>query len=214
MALLEKDGPSAGAASALTVAVLPEMKPAAEDASSRRKTSRKMRGGKGDRHRNAESARSEAQDLQTVRDFLAVAAPGQLTGRILLEKGQVSSPAMEREELAGLTCLRNGLYLGEVRKGRFIPSQSLAMTLSAGACACALHLDSADERVIRYLKGETITLSSVEAELPGAGTGPEAEIQKAVNGYRLVCVDDWPLGWARQTGELLKNKYHLGWRMQ
>ena len=28
----------------------------------------------------------------------------------------------------------------------------------------------------------------------------------------VVCVDGWPLGFARRSGETLKNKYDPGWR--
>ena len=57
-----------------------------------------------------------------------------------------------------------------------------------------------DERVIRYLKGETLDLS-----------GTEAENEK---GWVLVCVDGYGLGWGKAAGGTLKNKYYAGWRMQ
>ena len=36
----------------------------------------------------------------------------------------------------------------------------------------------------------------------------------AKNGWILVCVDGWPLGWAKYAGAVLKNKYYPGWRWQ
>ena len=54
--------------------------------------------------------------------------------------------------------------------------------------------------MIRYLKGETIALE-------------ENEI-KWKKGWVLVCVDDYPLGWAKYAGGSLKNKYYPGWRWQ
>ena len=54
-----------------------------------------------------------------------------------------------------------------------------------------------DVRTVKFLKGETIT-----AEEPGE------------DGWRLVCVDGWPLGFARRNGEMLKNKRSPGWRWQ
>ena len=89
--------------------------------------------------------------------------------------------------------LRNGLFLGEIRKNRFEPSQSLAMALKMNEYDHAVSLDVADERVIRYLKGETIEL--------------EGE-----NGMTLICVDGYPLGWGKLTNGTLKNKYLAGWR--
>ena len=72
-------------------------------------------------------------------------------------------------DVSGLRMLRQGLFLGEIKKNRFF----------------------------RYLKGETI----------------EASDQKIKNGYVLVLVDGYPLGWAKNTNGTLKNKYLSGWRM-
>ena len=38
------------------------------------------------------------------------------------------------------------------------------------------------------------------------------ELEKG-DGYRLVCVENYPLGFAKQQGLRLKNKYYAGWRM-
>ena len=80
---------------------------------------------------------------------------------------------------------------------RMYPSQSLAMYLRQGQFENEVNLTSSDDRVIRYLKGETIEVSD----------------QKIKNGYVLVLVDGYPLGWAKNTNGTLKNKYLSGWRM-
>lgn len=98
-----------------------------------------------------------------------------------------------------LRFLRTGLLLGEIKKGRFEPSQALAMALKPEQFPCVLRLPIGDERVIRYLKGETISLTENEA---------------AVKGWCLVCMDEYPLGWAKGAGRNLKNKYYPGWRWQ
>ena len=56
----------------------------------------------------------------------------------------------------GLSFARNGLYLGEIRKDRFEPSQSLAMALTKEEYDGVLDLSCADPRTEKYLKGETI----------------------------------------------------------
>jgi len=38
--------------------------------------------------------------------------------------------------------------------------------------------------------------------------------EKLKKGWVLVCVDGYPLGWAKYTGTSLKNKYYPGWRWQ
>ena len=97
-----------------------------------------------------------------------------------------------------LRCLRTGLLLGELKKGRFEPSQALAMNLRMQEFANYLNFNASDERTIRYLKGETLTAAEEEA----------------ADGLVLICVDGFPLGWAQKRGGQLKNKYNPGWRWQ
>lgn len=105
-------------------------------------------------------------------------------------------------QMRGLRFLRSGLFLGEIKKKRFEPSQSLAMALKKEDYKRTLDLAAEDDRVFRYLKGETLVLS--EEEISGAGGS---------GGWLLVCVDGYPLGWGKLTGASLKNKYHPGWRL-
>lgn len=94
----------------------------------------------------------------------------------------------------GLRILRCGLYMGEIKKKRFEPSQSLAMALRMEEFDNPVNLASTDDRVFRYLRGETI-----EAD----GT----------DGWALVCVDSYPLGWGKINNGTMKNKYLAGWRL-
>lgn len=101
-------------------------------------------------------------------------------------------------DVRGIRFLRTGLYLGELKKQRFEPSQALAMALSKDTYAHVLDLSADDGRVVRYLKGETI-------EVDDLVSGRE-------KGWRLVLVDGYPLGWGKLGGGTLKNKYLPGWR--
>ncbi len=96
-----------------------------------------------------------------------------------------------------LRYLRTGLLVGSVNRGRFEPSQASAMALRQGDFARSFSMSREDERVIRYLKGETISLKEGES---------------FSKGWVLVCVDGFPLGWAKAAGSGLKNKYYPGWR--
>lgn len=98
-----------------------------------------------------------------------------------------------------LRFLRTGLLLGELKKGRFEPSQALAMSMKAGQFPNTVSFPAGDSRVLRYLKGETISLEGDE--------GP-------VKGWCLAAMEGFPLGWAKGTGMSLKNKYYPGWRWQ
>lgn len=105
----------------------------------------------------------------------------------------------ELGDLKGLRFLRTGLYLGDIKKNRFEPSQALAMYLKKGEFKTELNLSSGDERVKRYLKGETLELIGEETRLKG---------------WTLVLVDGYALGFGKTQNGTLKNKYCTGWRLQ
>ena len=106
--------------------------------------------------------------------------------------------ALAGKNIRSLRFLRTGLYLGEVKQKRFEPSQALAMALRKEDFALTADLKADDERVVRYLKGETLELEDL--------VPPKAK------GWCLVCVDGYPLGWGKLSNGTLKNKYYPGWR--
>lgn len=99
-----------------------------------------------------------------------------------------------------LRYLRTGLFLGECRQHGFEPSQALAMYLKQREVKNSISFAAEDTRTVRYLKGETVSLTAEEAA-------------EADSGWILVCTDGFPLGWAKHSGGTLKNKYYAGWRM-
>ena len=103
-------------------------------------------------------------------------------------------------DVRGIRFLRTGLLLGELKKNRFEPSQALAMNLKMEEYVHTLNLSSDDNRLMRYLKGETI---DVEDLIP-------AKAKRLAS----VCTDGFPLGWGKVTNGTLKNKYLPGWRNQ
>lgn len=100
--------------------------------------------------------------------------------------------------LKGVRFLRSGLLLGEVKKNRFEPSQALAMCLKKEEYPRILDLPVSDERVIKYLKGETLDVEDITS--------------RKEKGWYLVCVDGYPLGFGKLANQTLKNKYLPGWR--
>ncbi|MBP5294783.1 MAG: RsmF rRNA methyltransferase first C-terminal domain-containing protein, partial [Lachnospiraceae bacterium] len=100
-------------------------------------------------------------------------------------------------EVQGLRVLRNGLYLGDCLKNRFEPSQTLAMTLSRETFDHTLDFDPKSEEVRRFLRGEA---PSVPQELVS-------------DGWSLVTVSGFPLGFVKKAGGRLKNQLPPSWRM-
>ena len=140
-------------------------------------------------------------DEAVLEEFLQDIAPaaGYTFADMDIRNGQVYYIQNRVPAGRGIPFLRNGLYFGELRKGRFEPSQSLAMALRASDYASVLDFPQADERVRRYLGGETIDVEDLPCERK--------------KGWQLVCVDGYPLGWGKLVNGTLKNKYHPGWRM-
>lgn len=88
----------------------------------------------------------------------------------------------------GLTILRPGLYLGEKKPGRFQPSQAFSLALTKDSVTSYLTFPPSDPQLERYLRGET---------LPSDGP----------NGWVLITVDEFPLGWGKRVNGLVKNHY-------
>ncbi len=100
------------------------------------------------------------------------------------------------ENLKGIRVLRSGLLLGTINNGRFSPSQAFAMALKKEQFANIVDFSKKDNRVTKYLKGETVFLDDDDSK-----------------GWQLVCVNGYPLGWGKAANGSLKNKYAPGWRI-
>ncbi len=96
-----------------------------------------------------------------------------------------------------LRILRSGLYLGEEKHGKFEPSQALALALKENEFTSVINLSNDDPRVIKFLKCETLDVKEFKND-----------------GYTLVCVDHYPLGFGIVKNGTLKNKYPANHRYQ
>ncbi len=92
----------------------------------------------------------------------------------------------------GLRILRCGLHLGTVKGKRFEPSHALALASSATNARKVMMLEADSPLTAAYLHGDTI---------PCGG-----------NGWHLILVDGFPLGWGKASGGMMKNHYPKGLR--
>ncbi|MFA5523004.1 MAG: RsmB/NOP family class I SAM-dependent RNA methyltransferase [Tissierellales bacterium] len=97
-------------------------------------------------------------------------------------------------ELTGINVVNTGLHIGELLKNRFEPSQALAMALRKEEVVSYVDVSSESIEAIKYLKGETLLLEGEK-------------------GWKLVCIDGYPVGWGKQIQGSLKNYYKSQWRM-
>ncbi len=137
----------------------------------------------------------QARDLwgafvrETFADDPAPDAPLTLRGDQLIALPQAVP------DLAGVQTLRSGLWLGTLKKNRLEPSHSLALALTppelSGARTLELSPDSPE--LTRYLHGDVL--------------GAPGE-----NGWLLVTVAGFALGWGRRSQGTVKNFYPKGLR--
>lgn len=137
---------------------------------------------------------------EDLTDFLADIRREFDPGRFDIRADKVYYMPEDLPALNGIRFLRTGLFLGELKKKRFEPSQAFAMNLKKEEYPRIIDLPVSDERVIKYLKGETLDVEDL--------------VSPKEKGWYLVCVDGYPLGFGKLAGQVLKNKYLPGWRWQ
>ncbi len=116
--------------------------------------------------------------------------------RFLIKNEKVLWEVPEAERYHSLRILYSGLPVCRIRH-KIDLSPQLALTFKREDYEPVLDLSAKEDRVLRYLKGETI------------------QADEAFRGDVLVCVDGYGLGWCRGNGNgTLKNKYYAGWRYQ
>lgn len=134
------------------------------------------------------------QGLDSFWSFMEENLPDIPAGPLVLQEPFLYCVPPGLPDLQDLKIVRPGLFMGILKKGRFEPSQALAMGLTPGSVPRKLQLAVDDKGIERYLKGETLMYSGSI-------------------GWTLVCLEEFPLGWAKQTGNYLKNYYPPGWRL-
>lgn len=166
-----------------------------EERNSRRKNRKKGRAGK---NGMGICGQPDAEQARLLEDFLDGCSLAPESRRLDCRGGKAYTAPELPENLKGIRFLRSGLLLGEFKKGRFEPSQPFAMALSPKNFRRYISWEPDDERVEKYLRGESVPV--------------DLQREKAENGWNLVCVGNFSLGWGKISNGLLKNKYLCGWR--
>lgn len=152
------------------------------------------------RHRNIDTSAETRRSLQTFSGFRQETFAAPLTEDLsaspfalneencLLFGSHLYQNPVPELSFQGLKILRPGLYLGEIKPGRFQPGFALAHRLKPEHVQTYLSLSSGDPRLAKYLRGESWSE-------PGA------------DGWVLVGIDEFPLGWAKRSQGEIKNHY-------
>ena len=92
-----------------------------------------------------------------------------------------------------LHVLRGGLFLGTMKKNRFEPGHALGLALKADEVIRSYNMSSDGTEIEAYMKGETIN----------------ADVD---DGWILMCVDGYSIGWGKASNGVIKNHYPKGLR--
>ena len=138
-----------------------------------------------------------SQDASLLSAFLQETLVTPPSGQMTAFGEQIYLLPDQAPSLHGLKVLRAGLHLGQLSGKRFIPGHALALSLRPEQVKNYVNLDSSDpqqlQTTIRFLSGETF---------PYEGK----------NGWYLICIDGYSLGWGKLAGSIMKNHYPKGLR--
>lgn len=148
------------------------------------------------KRKTGENARIE-EAVQFFQEFqrsaLQISLQEKQKGKYILFSDQLYLLPEEMPDLKGWKVLRAGLHLGVCKKNRFEPSHALALYLDPGQVKQIVEVSQ--EEALKYLHGETISCDRVQ------------------NGWVLVCMANFPLGWGKAANGVVKNHYPKGLRI-
>jgi NOL1/NOP2/fmu family ribosome biogenesis protein len=127
---------------------------------------------------------------QFARTFLHADFPEE---RLLLLNGRLYLRPKRNLNHRALRVMRQGLFLGELRRGYFKPAHALALALRPDMVAEFVNWTADSNEVAAYLEGQSIR-------------------EEGPDGWALVAVDHHGLGWAKRVSGVLKNHYPRGLR--
>ena len=111
-------------------------------------------------------------------------------GKAILFGSSLYWTPAEMPSVRGIKVMRPGLELGEIKKDRFEPAHALALWLKTAANTEDIPADS--PLIKAYMHGETIPSQK--------------------NGWCLITVDGYSIGWGKGDKNVLKNHYPKGLR--
>ena len=134
------------------------------------------------------------QPPELLKDFMDEYMSTPIKGLFKVVKDKVFLLPNKRIDLTGVKVVKNGWFLGVLKKNRFEPSHAMALALKKEDFNQTISFTSDSLEVTKYLKCETVACDGEK-------------------GYNLICVDGYPIGWGKWSAGKLKNLYPSQWRL-
>lgn len=138
--------------------------------------------------------KKKIKDFEPLKDFIKENTCLSIDTPVFENNGKFYIVPEGAPDLSGLRIVRSGLLLGELKGKVFKPAHAVVLGYPKEMFKQTIDFKADDQEVIKYLKGETLLV-------------------EANKGYYVVCVDGYPLGWAKGQNNTLKNQYPATWRM-
>ena len=119
--------------------------------------------------------------------------PKEWRGNLLLLNDLLYMLPEDCPDFDGLHVLRGGLFLGTLKKNRFEPSHALALALKPSEVTNSHNLSSDSAEIDAYLTGQSIRCD-------------------VKDGWTLITVDGYSIGWGKAVKGQIKNHYPKGLR--
>lgn len=120
-------------------------------------------------------------------------------------KDQIYLLPKECPSLKGIRVIRPGLHLGTILKNRFEPGHALAMALKKTEINKYYSLNLNENDSYKYINGETFSISEDKIRVINQEKGN-------FNGWYVIFIDDFSIGWGKITNNIMKNHYPKGLR--
>lgn len=136
----------------------------------------------------------QEKDIRSFREFCSGQLKTVPDGRLLFFGDQLYMAPDGMPPTRGLKILRPGLHMGTIKKDRFEPSHSLALALAPSEAKYVYDMKGDGQEIQRYLNGQTLNVDGV-------------------NGWYLMTVDGYSIGWGKLAAGIMKNHYPKGLRI-
>ena len=118
-----------------------------------------------------------------------------MEGNFLIKDNRIYLEIFDRKVKSKMRIVRNGLFLGEIKNNIFNVSSAFIRHLKSDDCKNIINFSIDDERLKKYLKGETIYIDGIK------------------DGDYIICIENMTVGLGKIKDAKMKNMYNKNWRM-